>query len=69
MEPIQEFTLTFRGRSPQQVNEIATKLKTRAAEMGGFVGMVFSPPIRPDEPVRDEAASPITRFGRVFGGG
>lgn len=41
----QEITLTFRGRTIQQRNEIATKLKARALEMGGFVGMTFSPPL------------------------
>lgn len=43
---MQEITLMFRGRTPQQVNQIATKLKSRAMEVGGYVGMTFSPPVR-----------------------
>lgn len=59
-----EITLTFRGRTDQQINEIATKLKSRALEMGGFVGITHSPDgsqgklIAPLEPLpgEDEAA-------------
>lgn len=34
-----EITLTFRDRTDRQINEIVTKLRSRAAEMGGFVGL------------------------------
>lgn len=44
-ERLQQYTLTFRVADKRKGCEIAARLKSRAAEMGGFVAMEFSPPL------------------------
>lgn len=60
-ERLQQYTLTFRVPDRRTGRDIATRLKSRAAEMGGFVAMEFSPPLLGEDVAPDVETRSVAR--------